>query len=190
MTANAGDFLPKELLWCYDKKQLWIKDPKTYKLTLIGSVSGPSDPGQEPDPETMEQILTQIVGSGPNQKTKIVGIEFGDMSNPELTYRLSVKDGQLDLHDYRLDQNTLAGNAQTVASGEYYSKAYFPILSDFTGNTNSPMIYIQSLYCGGLGTSKDYNPCSHNFVELVNLANTDLNLKGLYLHYTEKNSGQ
>jgi len=138
----------------------------------------------------MEQILTQVVGSGPNVQTKIVGIEFGDMTNPELTYRLSVKNGEIDLHDYRLDKINLAGNAQTVVSGEYYSKPYFPILSDFTGNTNSPMIYINSIYCGGDSTSKDYNPCSHNFIEISNLANIDLNLKGLYLHYTEKNTGQ
>jgi hypothetical protein len=52
------------------------------------------------------------------------------------------------------------------------------------------MIYINSLYAGGDSTSKDYNPCSHNFIELCNLTNIDLNLKGLYLHYTEKNSGQ
>ena len=58
------------------------------------------------------------------------------------------------------------------------------------GNTNSPMIYINSIYCGGDSSSKDYNPCSHNFIELVNLTKVDLNLKGLYLHYTEKDTGR
>ena len=138
----------------------------------------------------MEQILTQVVGSGLDTETKIVGIEFGDMDNPELTYRLSVKNGEIDLHDYRLDKINLAGNSQTVVSGEYYSKPYFPVLSDFTGNTNSPMIYINSIYCGGDSSSKDYNPCSHNFIELANLTKVDLNLKGLYLHYTEKDTGR
>ena len=187
MVANANNFLPNELLWCDDRKQLWIKVKRTNKLVQIGSVGG-STPG--PDDETMEQILTQIVGSGPNAETKIVGIEFGDMNNLSNTYRLSVKDGKLDLYDYRLDRSNLAGNAQTIVSGDYYSKPYFPILSDFTGNTNSPMIYMNSIYCGGDSTSKDYNPCSHNFIEIVNLANIDLNLKGLYLHYTEKTTGQ
>lgn len=188
MIKHAADFLPNELLWCDDVKQLWIKDKRTNNLIKIGSVGTNPDP--EPDDETMEQILTQVVGSGPNTKTKIVGIEFGDLSNLELTYRLSVKDGKLDLYDYRLDQSTLAGNNQIVSSGEYYSLPYFPVLSDFTGNTTSPMIYMNSIYCGGDSTSKDYNPCSHNFIELVNLTKIDLNLKGLYLHYTENNSGQ
>ena len=45
------------------------------------------------------------------------------------------------------------------------------------------------VYCGGTSEDKDYNPVSHNFVELCNLGKKDLNLKGLYLHYTERNSG-
>ena len=187
MIKYKDNFLPNELLWCEDRKQLWIKDKRTNNLVIIGSVGGTTP---EPDDDTMEQILTQVVGTGTNTETKIIGIEFGDMANLENTYRLSVKNGKLDLYDYRLDKNTLAGNAQVVSSGEYYTKPYFPVLSDFTGNTNSPMIYINSLYAGGDSTSKDYNPCSHNFIELCNLTNIDLNLKGLYLHYTEKNTGQ
>ena len=109
---------------------LWIKDKRTNNLIKIGSVGGGTP---EPDIDTMEQILTQVVGSGLDTETKIVGIEFGDMDNPELTYRLSVKNGEIDLHDYRLDKINLAGNSQTVVSGEYYSKPYFPVLSDFTG---------------------------------------------------------
>lgn len=181
MIDNADNFLPNELLWCEDVQQLWIKDRRTNKLIQIGA-SGGLPP--EIDDKIMDQILTEIVGSD----EKIVGIEFGDMNNLDLTYRLSVKDGKLDLYDYRLDKNTLSGNNQSVASGSYYSKPYFPILSDYTGNSNSPMIYIQSFYLGG--NKDDYNPVSHNFVELTNLSNVDLNLKGLYLHYTERNTGQ
>ena len=44
MQANKGDFLPKELLWCYDTQTLWIKDPKTYKLIKIGSTGGGEEP--------------------------------------------------------------------------------------------------------------------------------------------------
>ena len=61
----------------------------------------------------MEQILTEVIGVGSAAKTKIVGIEFADMTNKENTYLVRVKDGKLDVHDYRLDQNNLAGNAQT-----------------------------------------------------------------------------
>ena len=182
MLTNQNDFLPKELLWCYDKKQLWIKDPNTLKLIQIGSSTDPIDD------ETMEQILTEVVGIGANAKTKITGIEFADMANKNLTYLIQIKNGQLDIHDYRLDVKNLAGNAQVVSTGEYYSAPYFPVLADQTGNTTSPMIYVNMIYCGADNGEKDYSPCSHNFVELCNLSNVDVNLKGLYLHYTERNS--
>jgi hypothetical protein len=42
------------------------------------------------------------------------------------------------------------------------------------------------VYCGGNdSTEKSYNPCNYNFVELSNLTTSDINLNGLYLHYTE-----
>ena len=138
----------------------------------------------------MEQILTQVVGSGNNAETKIVGIEFGDMNNLENTYRLSVKDGKLDLHDYRLDVRSIESSTQVHKDNGYYGSLYFPIHYSQTGNSNSPMIYINSLYCGAEGNEKSYNPCSHNFIELVNLTNIDLNLKGLFLHYTNTSNGQ
>lgn len=186
MQKNKDDFLPKELLWCYDTQTLWIKDPKTYKLVKIGSTGG-TDPG--PDPETMEGILTEVIGSGSSAKTKIIGIEFADMSNKDNTFLVQIKNGQLDVHDYRLDQNTLAGNAQTAGTSIYYTTPYFPIISEEVGSKDSPKIYVNMVYCGGESEDKDYNPVSHNFVELCNLGNKDLNLKGLYLHYTERNSG-
>lgn len=185
MIKNSSDFLPKELLWCYDKKQLWIKDPLTLKLIQIGSSSGEGDV----DIETMEQILTEVIGTGSSAKTKIVGIEFADMTNKNLTYKVHVKDGKLEVYDYRLDINTLAGNSQTLSVGEYYSNPYFPITPEMVGSTASPKLYINSVYTGDSSGKEDYNPVSHNFVELSNVGRRDINLKGLYLHYTEKNSG-
>lgn len=187
MQANKDAFLPKELLWCYDTQQLWIKDPKTYKLVKIGSTGGGDNP--DPDPEVMEGILTEVIGSGSSAKTKIIGIEFADMTNKENTFLIQVKDGKLDVYDYRLDKSTLAGNAQTAGTGIYYTSPYFPIIPEEVGSKDSPKIYINMVYCGGESGSKDYNPVSHNFVELCNLGEKDLNLKGLYLHYTERNTG-
>jgi hypothetical protein len=179
MVANKDDFLVKELLWCTDTKSLYIKDPITFNLIKIGSSS--IDP-EEPTDTTMDGILTEII----NSKTKITGIEFVDINNKNNTYLLQVKDGTIDLHDYNLDKNTLAGNAQIVSTGSYYTNAYFPITSENVGSTTSPKIYVNMVYCGDESNSKSYNYCSHNFIELCNLGNTDLNLKGLYLHYTER----
>lgn len=54
----------------------------------------------------------------------------------------------------------------------------------------SHLLCINSVYCGGSG-SEDCS-CTHNFVELANADTKDINLRGLYLLYTDgskKNSG-
>lgn len=193
MIKNQEDFLPKELLWCYDRQQLWIKDPKTYKLIQIGSAGiGELPPEEEPTiPDYMEGILTEVIGSGESAKTKITGIEFADMSNKDNSYLISIKNGKLDVHDCRLDKNILAGNAQTsTAQAGYFSDLYFPIPANEVGTTRSPKIFINMVYRGADNDEYSYCPVSHNFVELSNTGNKDLNLKGLYLHYTEGASGK
>lgn len=181
MITNKDDFLPRELLLCYDTNELWYKHPTSYKLIKIGG--GGSTP--DPEPEDVDGILTEVIGSGSTAKTRIVGIEFADMADKNNVFRIQIKDGKLDIVDYRLDVNNLAGNAQVASQGQYYTKPYFPIIAAEVGSTDSPKIYVNSVYCGGEAGSYDYNPVSHNFVELCNLGKKDLNLKGLYLHYTE-----
>jgi hypothetical protein len=45
------------------------------------------------------------------------------------------------------------------------------------------------VYCGGDSDEYSYNPVSHSFIELCNISTQDLNLNGLYLHYSEGTSG-
>jgi len=126
-----------------------------------------------------------------NSIKRITGIEMVDMTNKNLLYRIEINNGKLDLYDYSLDENTLASNSQMLNTGKYYSTLYFPNNSTDVGSTTSPKVYINSVYCGGESATKtSYNPVSHNFVELCNLGKKDLNLKGLYLHYTCKNAGK
>ena len=45
--------------------------------------------------------------------------------------------------------------------------------------------YINEIYCGGLNADENsLNYCSHNFVELANLTDNDINLQGMSLQYT------
>jgi len=60
---------------------------------------------------------------------------------------------------------------------------YYP-LSD-KSSVESPLVYINMVYCGGDSDKYSYNPISHNFIELCNISTQPLNLNGLYLHYTE-----
>ena len=182
MKDHAEDFLPKELLFCYDTGSLYIKHPTTFKLVKIGSSST-----DVPDiDDTMKQILTSTF----NGIEKITGIEFADMANTSKTYLAQVINGELKLKDYSLDVKNLAGNVQTTtAVANYYSSPYFPISSTNIGSTVSPRIFIHSIFTGGENGARDFASCSHNFVELCNMTPVDLNLKGLYLHYTKPVDG-
>lgn len=60
-----------------------------------------------------------------------------------------------------------------------------------TGSTQAdslvPKLYINEVYCGGSGYNEhSAGYCSHNFVELANLTNADINLNNLSLQYAEK----
>lgn len=54
---------------------------------------------------------------------------------------------------------------------------------DTNGIYISWLLTINSVYCGGAGS--DECLCSHNFVELANASNKDINLNGLHLLYTD-----
>lgn len=61
--------------------------------------------------------------------------------------------------------------------------------SYYNSGKNRYKIYINSLYCGGLNSNKTmFRPCSHNFVELSNLTNYDINLEdaNISLQYIDK----
>jgi hypothetical protein len=46
-------------------------------------------------------------------------------------------------------------------------------------------LYINEIYCGGQDADENsVNYCSHNFVELANLTDNDINLQGMSLQYT------
>lgn len=54
---------------------------------------------------------------------------------------------------------------------------------DTWGNYVSQYLCINSIYCGGSGGEECV--CTHNYVELANASNEDINLNGLYLLYTD-----
>ena len=54
-----------------------------------------------------------------------------------------------------------------------------------TAKLSVPKFYINSFYCGGKDSDEHtLNYCSHNFVELSNLTNADINLKNVTLQYS------
>lgn len=179
MKNHSDDFAERELLWCYDTQTLWIKDPKTLQLIKIGATSS----GGSDEPiidDTMDGIIQETIS---NYK-RITGIEFVDMMNNNNLYVLRVKNGDLTLIDK--SHNVLKTEQKVLSSG-LYSPLYYP-LSEHS-SVESPFVYINMVYCGGDSNEYSYNPVSHSFIELCNISTQDLNLNGLYLHYSEGTSG-
>lgn len=91
--------------------------------------------------------------------TELVDIEKIDWLTDNLTqYRMNINNqGKLTISSKCKNQSSM---------DSYYNKS-----------KNRYNIYINSLYCGGLNSDKImFRPCSHNFVELSNLTNYDINL--------------
>jgi Calcineurin-like phosphoesterase len=188
--AKKDLILHGELVYCYDIDALLTKSPLTDELVLLGTGSGelPDVPDlpNTPTDEEMEGILTEIIGN----KTKIVGIEMSDIDGSN-NFTISVDANGLKVRNKKLDTNLLQAISQTAGTNgnsDYYKTLYFPINKDYA-NSDNPQIYVNSVYCGEDNGEYDYCPVSHNFVELANLTTKDLNLCGLYLHYTNDSSG-
>ncbi|MBR5794882.1 MAG: hypothetical protein IKY26_01920, partial [Erysipelotrichaceae bacterium] len=160
LLENADKFLNNELLWCTDVRRLYIKsEGALIWLNRTGGVT--------PDvPSTGGMTLEDL------DKLETIGF----VAPSGQTYRVKVNnDGELVVYMKELDTpQPEPSGAQTDNNGwEYVKTLYFQKL------------YINSLYCGGLTANEhSYNYCSHNFVELSNLTNADINLNGLSLQYS------
>lgn len=89
-----------------------------------------------------------------------------------------------NLTKYRMDVNN-----QGVITISPICKNQSSMESYYNSGKNRYKIYINSLYCGGLNSNKSmFRPCSHNFVELSNLTNYDINLEeaNISLQYIDR----
>ena len=172
-------FLPAELLWCYDKRQLWIKDPHSYQLIQIGTAQASGD-------VTDDDIMNGIIQDSTEQY--IQSITFVDMLDSTKHYSFSVQNGELDLHDQSLDTYPRAVDAtqlMTEREGFAVMGHSYTAISSPHKSIDFPMLEINAVYGAQYN---EYNPCDFNFVELANRCDEDVNLNGLYLHYTEDGS--
>lgn len=178
MLKYKNNFLPAELLYCYNTRELWIKDPKTYQLIKIGATT---TSGGEDNPDT-EDIMNGIIQNG----EYIGSISFVDMVNNDKHYTFSVRNGEMDLaceEDLTEPITNTQTSSYTANEIQYYSNTYLPAGTNTTSGGKASMLWLNSVYAAG-GYSI-YNPCNYGFVELANLNNTDINLNGFYLHYSE-----
>ena len=157
MIANKQNFIEGELLWCYDTSQLYIVS-KGAQLIWVNKGGGSSGGGGL-DYDALDKLET-------------IGFIAEDGTN----YRVKVtKYGELLVYKKELDtaQPEPTGATTDPATGWAY-----------VTNLYLQKLYINSIYCGGLSSNEhSYNFCSHNYVELSNLTNNDITLKGLSLQY-------
>ena len=152
MMDVSNYLLDGELIWCkYD-----VKYPTQSNKLFIKST----------DKFNVPQFYCINVGASNEDNkeddylTELVDIEKIDWLTDNLTkYRLDVNNqGKITVSPICKNQDSL---------NSYYNSS-----------KNRYKIYINSLYCGGLNSNKImFRPCSHNFVELSNLTNYDINLE-------------
>lgn len=151
MMDVSNYLLDGELIWCkYD-----VKYPTQSNKLFIKSTDKFNNP----------QFYCINVGNNNENNenddylTELVDIEKIDWLTDNLTqYRMDVNNqGNIII-------SSICKNQPSMES--YYNKS-----------KNRYKIYINSLYCGGLNSDKImFRPCSHNFIELSNLTNYDINL--------------
>ena len=157
MLSNADKFVNNELLWCVDTLRLYIKSEGELVWVNRQSNTGGGGGGD--------------ISSDDLDNLKTIGL----VAPSGKTYRIKVdNDGKLIVYRKELDtpQPEPTGGTDDGHGWVYVTTLYLQKL------------YINSLYCGGLTSDEhSYNYCSHNFVELSNLTNADINLNGLSLQY-------
>lgn len=156
MLNNSDKFVNNELLWCVDTLRLYIKSEG--QLVWVNRQSSLGGGGGNISSDDLDNLET-----------------IGLVAPSGKTYRVKVNDdGKLIVYRKELDtpQAEPSGGIDDGDGWIYVTTLYLQKL------------YINSLYCGGLTSDEhSYNYCSHNFVELSNLTNADINLNGLSLQY-------
>lgn len=168
---NLNNILNGEMIWCEGNNGLYIKSKG--KLIKINGASGLT-----PDDENeIDEIMTGItfISDG------VGAIDFISKNKKKYTMKVA-DDGKLSVYNSALDELHPAPTGDEAGKEGDDIKALF-----------LQKLYINSLYCGGLLDSNgnpidehSQNPCSHNFVELSNLTDEDINLNGLSLQYASQ----
>lgn len=157
---NILNLCDNELVWCEGNNGLYIRSKG--KIVKINGTASGGDNNNDDD------IMNGIISNG----EYIGSIDFVSTSNK--VYRMKVNDyGKMEVYTSNLD-----------SPDEVYESKYAEGV-----DINALFVdkfFINSFYCGGEGddiNEHSFNPCSHNFVELSNLTDNDINLNGFSLQY-------
>lgn len=172
---HRQDFINGELVWCTDENRncMYIYLNGTFKIVAGGGGGAvdPDNPGEDDmDKLQVQEIISESLDNIEN------GLTFIPADGNGIQYKLDVdKDGNIKVYNKKLDTPMKWPNSYMWASG----------YNSLVG------LIINSFYVGGVDNDEhSYQPCSHNFVEISNMAqdkNTgkmiDINLNGFSLCY-------
>lgn len=165
---NLLNLCDGELVWCEGNNGLYIRSKG--RLVKINGANSNIGGGNNNDNnnDNIGDIMAGIITSG----DYIGSIDF--VSSSQKVYRMKVNDyGKMEVYTSNLDEPDPSIKG-TYKPDEKMTKLFMEKL------------YINSFYCGGEGddvNEHSLRPCSHNFVELSNLTNKDINLNGFSLQY-------
>lgn len=172
------NYIPGELLWCTNKKRLYIYIDGALVMVAGGTAddddsgSGDDNTGGDIDMDTTE--IKKLIAE---ELQNVESIGFIPVGETEATYRVRVNE-QGTLICYKKDLDEWA-----PSSDENYMAA---------DSVSMSSLLINSFYLGGDGDEHSYQPCSHNYVELSNVwmksktaVQKDINLNGYYLLYCD-----
>lgn len=170
ISTSLRNFINGELIWCTDRVKLYI-----YNNGILYAISGGGS--SEEDDGMDDTRVNELIDAKLGKVESIGFIPMGG-TTPKYTARVN-EEGKLIVYENTLD------NREAAPTGNYY-------YSDTVSKTG---LLINSFYLGGDGKNEhDYQPCSHNFVELSNVAMdgkavaSDINLNGFYLLYCGANT--
>ena len=169
---NINNILNNELVWCEGNNGLYIKS-KNRLVKINGSTSFTPDNDDDNNNEN-EEIMTGItfINDG------VGAIDFISSNGTKYTMKVN-NEGELSVYNTNLDTPHSAPTGDASETDDKWVRGLF-----------LPKLYINSVYCSGENDKNgneinehSMNPCSHNFVELSNLTDKDINLNGLSLQY-------
>lgn len=164
---NLLNLCDGELVWCEGNNGLYIRS-KGRLVKINGANSSIGGENNDNNNDNIGDIMAGIITNG----DYVGSIDF--VSSSQKVYRMKVNDyGKMEVYTSNLDEPdpSIKGNYKP---DEKMTKLFMEKL------------YINSFYCGGEGddiNEHSLRPCSHNFVELSNLTNNDINLNGFSLQY-------
>lgn len=163
---HIRDILVHEMIFCESNNGLYMKTSKGKLVRLNGTSNINNNNTDDGDnKEIMDEIKT--ISGGVSSMT------FVSTSGNKYNAKIS-DEGELKIYNASLDTPIAAPTDNAAGkSGDLVSALFLPKL------------YINSFYCGGNDSNEhDYKYCSHNYVELSNLTDKNINLNGLYLYYS------